>query len=50
MLERYKELTKMTLLSVDEHRELLSRAGYADVRVIEDYGRGWICGLGRKPS
>jgi ubiquinone/menaquinone biosynthesis C-methylase UbiE len=50
MLERYKELTKMTLLSVDEHRELLSRAGYADVRVVEDYGKGWISGTGRRPA
>jgi ubiquinone/menaquinone biosynthesis C-methylase UbiE len=36
-------------LSVDEHRELFSAAGYADVQVFEDYDKGWICALGRKP-
>jgi ubiquinone/menaquinone biosynthesis C-methylase UbiE len=39
----------MTLLSVDEHRELLANAGYSNVQVVEDRGKGWICGIGRKP-
>jgi hypothetical protein len=37
-------------LSVDEHRELFLRAGFTDVQVIEEYDRGWICGIGKSPS
>jgi hypothetical protein len=37
-------------LSVDEHRELFSNAGYTDVQVFEEYDKGWICATGRKPS
>jgi hypothetical protein len=40
----------MTLLSVDEHRELFANTGYADIQVIEKHDKGWICGIGRKPS
>jgi SAM-dependent methyltransferase len=36
-------------LTVEEHRELFPRAGYADARVWEDYEKGWICASGRKP-
>jgi ubiquinone/menaquinone biosynthesis C-methylase UbiE len=39
----------MTLLSVNEHRELFADAGYSDVQIIEESGKGWICGIGRKP-
>jgi ubiquinone/menaquinone biosynthesis C-methylase UbiE len=39
----------MTLLTVDEHRELFVNAGYSDVRVIEEVHKGWICGIGGKP-
>jgi len=37
-------------LSVDEHRELLTRAGFTDVKVIEGYDKGWICAIGKSPS
>lgn len=37
-------------LDVAEHRELLVQTGYADVKLFEDYDRGWICGVGRKPA
>ncbi len=37
-------------LSVDEHRELLTRAGFTDVQVIEEYDKGWICATGKSPS
>lgn len=37
-------------LSVDEHRELFMKAGFADVQVIEEYEKGWICGIGKKSS
>jgi SAM-dependent methyltransferase len=35
-------------LSVSEHRDLFSSAGYADVQVFEEYDKGWICAVGRK--
>jgi len=37
-------------LDVAEHRELFIQTGYADVQVFEDYPKGWLCGLGRRPS
>lgn len=37
-------------LTASEHRELLTRAGYADVALFEERSRGWICGVGRRPS
>ena len=50
--ERVEALTglKYAYLTAAEHRELLSQAGYSDVRVLEEQDRGWICGLGRTPS
>jgi ubiquinone/menaquinone biosynthesis C-methylase UbiE len=50
LADRYVQLTGMTLLTVDEHRDLLEGRGYSDVRVIEERGRGWICAAGRKIS
>lgn len=35
-------------LTVSEHSELLSRAGYTDVQLAEEYERGWLCAVGRK--
>jgi len=49
LAEKYAARTGMTLLSVEEHRELFTSAGYSNVEVIEERGKGWICGLGRKP-
>jgi hypothetical protein len=40
----------MTLLSVDEHRELFTNAGYSKVQIIEERRKGWICAIGRKPA
>jgi hypothetical protein len=37
-------------LTVDEHRELFLRAGFTDVQVMEEYDKGWICGIGKNPS
>ncbi len=47
-MERYSENTGMALLSVEEHRALLTDAGYSDVQVITEPGRGWICCIGSK--
>jgi ubiquinone/menaquinone biosynthesis C-methylase UbiE len=45
-----KAETPYAHLSVDEHRALFSAAGYAEAQVFEDYDKGWICAIGRKPS
>jgi len=50
LIEKFVELTNMAFLSVNEHSELFSRAGYSDVEMFEEYGKGWICGIGKKPS
>jgi len=49
LVEKYCELAGMTLLTVDGHRELFANTGYADIQVIEEPRRGWICATGRKP-
>jgi ubiquinone/menaquinone biosynthesis C-methylase UbiE len=49
LAEKVLPLAGMTLLSVDELRELFTTAGYSDVRVIEEPAKGWICSIGRKP-
>ena len=41
---------KSAHLSAAEHRELLTAAGYSDVRVIEHRGRGWISAIGHVPD
>lgn len=37
-------------LTVREHSQLFSTAGYSDVRVFEEYDKGWVCALGRRPG
>ncbi len=49
LAEKYASRTSMTLLNVDEHREICTNAGYSDVQVFEERDKGWICGVGRKP-
>jgi len=49
LMEKYASRTGMKLLSVDEHRELFTNAGFSDIQVIEERRKGWICGVGRKP-
>ena len=45
-----EKLSAMTLLSPEEHRTLFTDSGYADVEIITEPARGWICALGKKPS
>jgi len=47
-LEKLRGTMTYAHLSVGEHRDLLSSAGYADVQVFEEYDKGWICAVGRK--
>lgn len=49
LAEKYASRTSITLLTVDEHRELFANAGYSDVQVIAESDEAWICGIGRKP-
>ena len=47
---KWVELGDMAYHSKDELRELLSAVGYSGAKVFEDYDRGWICAVGRKPA
>jgi len=46
MLARH---TTMAIMEVEQHRAMLTDAGFADVLVDEEGGRGWICVAGAKP-
>ena len=50
LAEKYALLSGMKLLTANEHRELFTNAGYVDVQVVAEPRKGWICGVGRKPS
>jgi SAM-dependent methyltransferase len=41
-------LVGVRLLSPDEHRDALVGAGFAEVRVIANGEKGWICAMGTK--
>jgi ubiquinone/menaquinone biosynthesis C-methylase UbiE len=47
-LEQLRGTMTYAHLSVSEHRDLFSHAGYDDVQVFEEYDKGWICAVGRK--
>jgi SAM-dependent methyltransferase len=42
-------LLRARYLSVGEHRDLFTAAGYSDVVVSEERRKGWICAVGRRP-
>lgn len=48
LIEKYAPLSGLKLLTVDEHRELFTNAGYSDVQIFDEPEKGWICALGRK--
>ena len=37
-------------MNLSERSELFSKAGYCDVQVFEEYGKGWFYAVGRKPG
>lgn len=43
-------LLRSSHLSVNDHRELFSAVGFADVEIVEEHDKGWICGIGRRPT
>jgi len=49
LVEQYAPKTGIKLLSIEQHRDLLVNAGYAEVQIIENANKGWLCGLGKKP-
>lgn len=42
LVEKYLPLSGMKFLTVDEHRELFENAGYSEVKVVTEPGKGWI--------
>lgn len=48
-VERLAQWTRMAVLDVEQHREMLTAAGFTDVEVAEEPSRGWISAVGRKP-
>lgn len=50
LAEKYAAVTGMTLLSIDEHRDLFADAGFRDTQIFTDPGKGWICVVGTKPQ
>jgi len=50
LAEKYAKKSGMKMLSADEHREMLESAGFRNVEITTDSGRGWICCTGRKPE
>jgi SAM-dependent methyltransferase len=50
LAEKRGALAGMSLLTPDEHRDLLAGTGFSDVRVSLDAGKGWICCTVKKPT
>jgi ubiquinone/menaquinone biosynthesis C-methylase UbiE len=47
--QKYAELIKIVSLTINELRELLIKAGYTENQFFENYKRGWMCVIGKKP-
>jgi hypothetical protein len=50
VFEPAMRLLGATYLTVDEHRDLLAAAGFSEVEVSVQEGKGWICAVGAKAS
>lgn len=48
LCEKVAPVTGMKMFTIDEHREVLASAGFADVRVDAVAAKGWITAQGRK--
>jgi ubiquinone/menaquinone biosynthesis C-methylase UbiE len=46
--EKYLPSSGMALLSIDDHRELLTRAGFSKVQISTQPDKGWICCIASK--
>lgn len=49
MMEKYASRIGITMLTPEEHRELLKGAGYAEIQVDAQPEKGWITVTGRRP-
>ena len=49
LCEKHASQTGMSMLGIDEHRELFANAGYTDIQVSVEREKGWICVIGTKP-
>ena len=47
--DRLARWTTMAILDVDQHKKMFTEAGFGEVDIDEDAGRGWICVIGTKP-
>lgn len=47
--QKWVELADMAYHNLDEFEVLFCDVGYMEVQVLEDYDRGWMCVVGRKP-
>jgi ubiquinone/menaquinone biosynthesis C-methylase UbiE len=43
-------LLRSSHLSVQEHRELFSQAGYINAEIFEEPDKGWLCAIASKPN
>ena len=48
--QKWGEQHGIAFHSVGEFDQLLAAAGYSGVEMFENYDRGWICVVGRKPG
>jgi SAM-dependent methyltransferase len=47
--QKYAELIEISFPSINELREVFLKVGYSEVQMFEEYNRGWMCVIGRKP-
>lgn len=48
LVEEYLPVTGMKLLSPEEHRNLLTNAGFSNVQITTETNKGWIFASGKK--
>ena len=48
LCEKQVPITGMKMLTVDEHRDLLASAGFADVCIDAPSAKGWITAQGKR--
>jgi len=48
-VDRLAQVTTMAILDVGQHQALFLKAGFTDIRMVEEPRKGWICGIGTRP-
>jgi ubiquinone/menaquinone biosynthesis C-methylase UbiE len=48
--QKFVELVNLAYHNTNELGDLISKAGYSDVQMFEEYDKGWICSIAKKPS